>query len=303
MSGDECAGCSDGAACPGCGYEDDMISESPEWRYISSTGSVKGLERSTAITTFLRHDNNVGAVELRPARSRSVIDRVRALRMNRISTTRPLMSGEASKIALFKLANDAAQHFDLGQGARETLGAILHAYVDKAKRPVGRDRAKIVAAALEKVVELYNLGISKGEIKAFFNIDDNELWDGIKKLNDAGALDAIKAAQASVGPARGQRSLERVLTYINRIVDQLGLPHPIKLQALDFVRKSLSVPGKTPYGKKPEAIAAAAVYLVARLNGFEVSQSDVARAVDLKESTVRKLYRYLMSDVVVVVDV
>ncbi|MGC9071232.1 MAG: hypothetical protein ACP5HK_00830, partial [Acidilobus sp.] len=74
-------------------------------------------------------------------------------------------------------------------------------------------------------------------------------------------------------------------------------------QAVEFIRKSLEAPGKTPYGKKPEALAAAAVYLVARLNGYEVSQTDVAEVVNLKESTVRKLYRFLMDGMVVVVDV
>ncbi|MCE4609078.1 MAG: hypothetical protein GSR72_01210 [Desulfurococcales archaeon] len=54
-------------------------------------------------------------------------------------------------------------------------------------------------------------------------------------------------------------------------------------------------------GKKPEAIAAAAVYLTARLMNFDVSQKEVADIVWIKESNVRKAFRFLIEDLTIMV--
>ena len=84
-------------------------------------------------------------------------------------------------------------------------------------------------------------------------------------------------------------------------MSELELEREVYKLALEFVKASLSS-GKNLYGKKPETIAAAAVYLAARLYGHEnVNQSSIARVVKIKESNVRKLYRYLMDGVVVLV--
>ncbi|MEB3773469.1 MAG: hypothetical protein GSR86_00905, partial [Desulfurococcales archaeon] len=59
---------------------------------------------------------------------------------------------------------------------------------------------------------------------------------------------------------------------------------------------------KSLIGKRPEIIAAASVYLVARLYGYEnVTQKVVAEIVGAKESNVRKIYRFLMDNTVVMV--
>ncbi|WP_048812753.1 TFIIB-type zinc ribbon-containing protein [Acidilobus saccharovorans] len=286
--------------CPNCGYiyDGNELSDGPEWRSLSN-GNVKGVERASYSNDPLMHDLGIGNLRMSPARSRSPLMRVRNLRM-RIGSSHPLLKGEAPLVNMFSIAKKAASAFELSDSAKDALGQVLHAYAERAKKPIGRDVNKVVAAALEKVVEVYNLSISKGEIESFFEIDDNDLWDGLKKLNDVGALDMLKVVVASEGQGR---VLERSFTYINRIASSLSLPQQVVQDSLNFIRKSLGVAGKTPYGKKPEALAAAAVYLVARLNGYEISQSDVAKVVGIKESTVRKLYRFLMDNMVVVVDV
>ena len=289
--------------CPSCGYvlDEALISDQPEWRYFNA-GGVKGLERASMANDMLMHDHGIGVHRFVAARSRSILNRVMPLR-SKIVRPHPIMKGESAAVEIFTLANEAASYFELPQGARDFLGSILHAYVSRARRPVGREKAQVVAAALEKVVEVYNLGISKGEIKAYFDIDDNDLWEGLRRLGEAGALDIAKVAEADRFRNSTERVLERTLTYVTRILSALNLPHNLSVQAMDFIRKSLQIPGKTPYGKKPEALAAASVYLVARLNGYEVSQTQVAEVVNLKESTVRKLYRFLMDGMVVVVEV
>ncbi len=291
--------------CPKCGFvldDKDNITDWPEWRYIDSTGSVKGLERTSATNNMLRHDLGIGDVTFIRPRSRSVLKRVNDLRQ-RISRAHPLLNGESSAVSLFKLANEAADHFELPNAARQTLGTILRAYVERSKRSVGRDKKQIVAAALEKVIELYNLGVSKGELVDFFEINDDDLWEGLRRLNESGALEGLRAVTLGSSGDAYAKLLERSMTYVNKIVSELSLPQQVANDSLTFIRTSLRSGNKVPYGKRPEAIAAAAVYLVARLHGYDISQASVAKVVNLKESTVRKLYRFLMSDMTVVVDV
>jgi transcription initiation factor TFIIB len=280
--------------------EEQVIGDGPEWRNLGE-GHSKGVERATTTNDSLMHNYGIGNLRLSPAKARSPLKRVQGLRRSPVFMSGvPLLKGEASQVNLFSIAKRAASFFELNGSVEEALGQILHAYVERAKKPIGRDANKVVAAALEKVVEVYNLSISKGEVEQFFDIDDNDLWDGLKKLNEVGALEALRQVIAAEGRSR---VLERSFTYINRIASSLSLPPAVAQDALRFIRESLSTPGKTPYGKKPEALAAAAVYMVARLYGYEISQSDVAKVVGIKESTVRKLYRFLMDDMTVVVDV
>ncbi|MGC9072317.1 MAG: TFIIB-type zinc ribbon-containing protein, partial [Acidilobus sp.] len=216
--------------CPSCGYvlDESPISDQPEWRYFSA-GGVKGLERASMANDMLRHDYGISVHSFVASRNRSVLKRVAPLR-SRIARPHPIMKGESTAVEIFTIANDAASHFELPQTTKDFMGALLHAYVEKAKRPVGREKAQIVAAALEKVVEVYNLGISKGEIKAFFDIDDNDLWEGVRRLSESGALDIVKRAEADRFKNSTDRVLERTLTYITRIVSALNLPHNLTQQ-------------------------------------------------------------------------
>ncbi len=288
--------------CPRCGFilDEPVLSESPDYRQVSQSSSKGTADRSMVSNDNLRHDQGIGVSYLNAPRSRSPLKRVMKLR-SKISKAHPLLRGEAPKVSVFEIAKRAASHFELSESAKQALGTILQAYVNSAKGPIGRDANKVVAAALRKVVQMYNIAISQSEIEEFFDINDNDLWEGLRKLYDSGALSPAEGLVDTSGGAK--RLLERSSTYINRITSTLNLPPIIGQQALEFIRKSLEVTWKTPYGKRPEAIAAASVYLVARLHGYEVSQSDVAKVVGIKESTVRKLYRFLMDGMVVLVDV
>ncbi|MCE4607491.1 MAG: transcription initiation factor IIB family protein [Caldisphaeraceae archaeon] len=292
--------------CPKCGriVAEDLIIEKPEWRSFNEKGmqSTKGLERGTETVNILRHDNGIGNLSFNAPRIRNYRRNKRFLRIKNMRHA--INREERPQIQLFTMANRASSIFDLPRAARATLAEMLHKYIEKSNGSVGKDKSAVVAAALSKVVEIYNLNISQSEIEEFFGIDNNKIWVGKKRLNNLGILDAYKKMTLLRGSySTGKdRQLERVLSYINRIVYDLGLSDFIIEQSIAFIRESTTI-NKTLYGKRPEAVAAAAVYLIARLNNREISQKDVAKSVGIKESTVRKLYKFLITNMAIVVSV
>ncbi len=289
--------------CQNCGLviNENLLADKPEWRSYNEKGiqNTRGIERASQTETLLRHDKGGGALTFTPPKSRNIL---KAFNSRRISMRHATSRSEMPQIAMFSLANKLTEYFNLPKSASQTLGLILHEYIEKNGGSVGKDKEAIIAAAFAKVVELYNLNISQSEIEEFMGIDNNKLWEGKKKLNDLGILPKYRFIESeNYGYINSNdRMLTRVVTYINRIVSSLNLNQNIIEQSISFVKESLSS-GKNLYGKKPEAIAAAAVYLVSRLNGYDISQKEIADTVSIKESTVRKLYKFLITNMTVVV--
>ncbi|MGC9134009.1 MAG: hypothetical protein C0171_05990 [Caldisphaera sp.] len=289
--------------CQRCGIviDENLLVDKPEWRSYNEKGiqNTKGVERASQGTTYLRHDKGDGVITFVPPKVRN---HLKSLNNRRLSMKHATSRQEMPRIALFVLANKVSDYFNLSLHPRETLGYILHKYVEKNGNSVGKDKEAIVAAALAKVVEVYNLNISQSEIEEFMGIDNNKIWEGKKRLNDLGILQEFRYIEAQkVNYADNKdRMLTRVVTYINRIVSTLNLDQQVIEESIRFVNNSI-MSGKTLYGKKPEAIAAAAVYLISRLNGYDISQKEIANSVSIKESTVRKLYKFLIGNMAVVV--
>ncbi len=84
--------------------------------------------------------------------------------------------------------------------------------------------------------------------------------------------------------------------YIPKIVSSLGVrdEKSAKIQkiALDILRYISSIP-KVRNGRKPQILAAVAVYYACYIAGVEVTQKDVARAAESTEGPVRELLRDL----------
>ncbi|AFZ69842.1 transcription initiation factor TFIIIB, Brf1 subunit/transcription initiation factor TFIIB [Caldisphaera lagunensis DSM 15908] len=289
--------------CQNCGLvvDENLLADRPEWRSYNEKGiqNTKGVERASQPETLLRHDKGSGALVFTPPKSRNLL---KSFNSRRISMRHATSRSEMPQIAMFSLANKLSEYFNLPRSASQTLGLILHEYIEKNGGSVGKYKEAIIAAAFAKVVELYNLNISQSEIEEFMEIDSNKLWEGKKKLNDLGILSKYRFIESeNMGYTDSKdRMLTRVVTYINRIVSSLNLNQTIIEQSISFVKESLSS-GKTLYGKKPEAIAAATVYLISRLNGHDISQKEIAETVSIKESTVRKLYKFLITNMSIVV--
>ncbi len=248
--------------------------------------------------TFTQHDLGVG-VNLKPKRSENPLKRVVSARRNIIKEAR-VSRRDIHKVSVLQLANNVASKLGLPDIAREDLGLILQSYLSKERVTGNKDMRSLVAAALLKVIEKHNMDIAQSEVLELLDVGSEDVWNAKIKLHEKGVLDTynkrIYDAQDGV-----RRLLSRVETYVTRLVSELNLDNEVRRDSMDFIKATLKA-GKNLYGKRPETIAAAAVYLVARLHGYEnVNQNVIAEKLKIKESNVRKLYRYLMDGMVVLV--
>ncbi|MFN4045725.1 MAG: hypothetical protein ACK4H7_00085 [Acidilobaceae archaeon] len=248
--------------------------------------------------TFTQHDLGVG-VSLKPKKSENPLKRAASTRRNIIKEAR-VSRRDIHKVSILQLANNVASKLGLPDVAREDMGLIIQSYLSKERVTGNKDMRSLVAAALLKVIEKHNIGIAQSEVLDILDVEPESVWNAKIKLHEKGVLDMynrrIYDAQDGV-----KRLLGRVETYVMRLVSELNLDNEVRRDAMEFIRSTLKS-GKNLYGKRPETIAAAAVYLVARLHGYEnVNQNVIAEKLKIKESNVRKLYRYLMDGMVVLV--
>ncbi|MEM0491225.1 MAG: transcription initiation factor IIB family protein [Acidilobaceae archaeon] len=271
-----------------------IISDEPE-RMFKDDG--RSVSRVGDPITFTQHDLGIG-VTLRPQKPSNPLKRTSGILAKRIKEAR-VAKKDIYKVSILKKANEIASILALSKTAKEDIGYIINSYLDKEKISGVKEQRCIVAAVILKIIEKYNLCITKNEVLELLDVDQECVWDATNKLYSKGVFSKINRHIYTEGGSR--RLVDRVETYINRLVSDLKLEDSVKKDALEFLRVALKS-GKTLYGKKPETVAAAIVYLVARLHGYEnISQSTVAERVKIKESNVRKLYRYLMDGMVVMV--
>ena len=295
----------EGIVCRNTGevVSDNIITDLPEWRSSLDTGESKGLVRAGPPVRFTRHDQGL-EVHLEPRgrvwrHERSVGRVARAVRAGRSARRGSVLPGERPLVDILMRLNSVSRLLGLPSNVAETASRILQAYNSRV-RSLGsrRDRDALVAAAVSKAVELHNLGIPQSRILEALDVSENMLWQAKKRLHDSGALEVYRRLRM---PA-SERLLARVQVFIGRITGELGLDMKVYRLAMEFVKASLRETRKNLYGKKPETVAAAAVYLAARLLGYEeVNQAKVAETVGIKESNVRKLYRYLIDNMVIIV--
>ena len=247
--------------------------------------------------TFTRHDFGVGAgISSAPGRS--------PLRRKpggpRYSGVR---RGDVPLVTALRVLDEAATGLGLPPAARETAAMLLQAYYRWVERRPGRPEP-LVAAAILKAAEIHNVALPQGEVEEALGLRQGELWKARAKLMESPlARQIARRALSRGGP---DRLLARAKSHIVAVTGRLGLPPEVAQLASKVLEGSMRAeraPGqkKDLHGKKPEAVAAASVYLAARLLGYEITQKQVADAARIKESNVRKHYRFLIDNIVVLV--
>lgn len=292
------------------------LDDSPEWRKFPRKGESKGLERGSRPLTHSYHNSGV-EVELRRSRRRTRssarLSRVRR-RLYRSGVTRR----ERATVEALSLMHRILNHLELARSnaVKEVAGKIIMSYLEK-RRSEGeqankttiinsKEKLAIVIAALRKAIAIHNLPIGESElydaVASEFEIAGspefrNYVWKIMKRMNDYG----VTPSYSTYGTPSQRSRLLRIERYIERLLYDLGLPVSLKFPALKFLETAMKS-GKSLWGRKPEAVAAAAVYLVARLYGYDdITQKKVASIYRLSEANVRKTFRYLLEDMVVVV--
>ncbi|MEN2999963.1 MAG: hypothetical protein ABDH61_05255, partial [Acidilobaceae archaeon] len=242
---------------------ENMIADEPE-RFFKD--DPKSLPRIGKANTNTRHDKGIGA-QLERKRESNPLNRSSMLR-ERIREGR-VSKRDASLITTLKMANDLCSRLQLPKTAREDVGYIISTYFAGERVSGDRERRCIVAAAVLKVIQLYNLGIARNEVLELMGATEDCVWKATNKLHKKGVTREYNRNMYRQGGHR--RLLERVETYVNGLVSEIlpddGLREVVRRDSMRFVETAIRS-GKNLYGKRPETIAAAAVYLVARLYGY-----------------------------------
>ena len=304
---------------------DVVISDGPEWRSFRENG-VKGLVRSSTPLDYTRHDHGVH-VEFGFGSKRAKGSPRRSILNYNIRSGLAQEKIVRKEIIARTCANRALKHFE---GINTHTEQIVHYIIGKyfevkksRKENVTEREARILAAAaVITAVRLTNLPVPRNKILEYFRdmfagrLDvskdlEHEIWTMMRKLSEYGIKKGLMRIIMQEQRRRGGRYLfDRVKTFVRLIVSELewsgkypGLDQRLANATIDLLETILYKSGvmKPLPGKKPEAIAAAAVYLTARLMNFDVSQKEVADIVWIKESNVRKAFRFLIEDLTIMV--
>ncbi len=174
-----------------------------------------------------------------------------------------------------------------------------------------RERWGVVFYAISKASSLRNRPIPEKQIIDVIreidpSVDEDTLksmkWRVSRRVSEFGIINKLVRAQNTPMARSGVRnSVARVKTFILSITRAMNLDMKVALAASKFVETAVK-DGKTLEGRRPEAVAAAAVYLMARIAGNDwITQQAVAREAMVKEANIRKTFKYLLKDYVIIV--
>ncbi|MCE4603794.1 MAG: transcription initiation factor IIB family protein [Aeropyrum sp.] len=280
-----------------------ILSESTFADYGPSTRDRSSLAESRAPISYKTHDMNIGAKIVDFSRKRNPLSRARSRRAR--YRTSSISKSDVPTITALQRLKETAEVLNLPDSVHETAAMILRHFLGQSARKPGNLNT-YVAAAVVKAVEVHGIPISRGEICRALGVSESAVQKAALILSDTHIVRMLTRKSIKNAKSKGTSvKLERIDEFINRLVTNLDLGYDVKKLAMEFVRTSLRAegyPGRKNFdGKKSAALAAAAVYLAARLLGHDLSQKKVAKVLELRESNIRKHYRFLMDNVAIVV--
>jgi transcription initiation factor TFIIB len=286
-------------------YEGQFV-ESGEWNVYRDSEKGINRERVGGPLTFLRHDLVPSDIVLAEGRARKIPSlstvREQVIRSRSRKKIRRYSRDERIKISIITEARSIAERLNIPKIAEETMGMILNMALKKEIPRTERDKKALLLAALWKAITFHKLPISRKDLMDEVKGDSKLLWTGLKKLSELGVLDDIKKIRVdNYGPHRDL--LDRVKLFIESAATELGLPHTIAIEASRLIDILVNDYGKSLHGRQPEAVAGAVLYLVSHLYNYKIPQKKIAEVLGVVESSIRKQYKYLLEDMVFIVEV
>ncbi|MFN3804708.1 MAG: TFIIB-type zinc ribbon-containing protein [Pyrobaculum sp.] len=275
--------------CPNCGIVNDVIVEydrgqvvcrkcgtvikenvtdlGPEWRKPESARAYSGPFGSTV--------GNIerGAVKLS--------DKLKAITLRKF--TKPIsMAAERIEIDLREFLESARDKLNIPKPLMEEAVALYKKLYDAGFRVT---QIEAYAAVLYFVLKKH--GSAVATLRAFserLGVERHALVSAYMELLNV-------ASNLGIRPPRTDPRI-----YIPRIVSSLGIRDEksaeVQRVAVDILRY-ISALRSVRNGRKPQVLAAAAVYYACYIAGIEVTQKDLAKAADSTEGPVRELLREL----------
>ncbi|MEB3845175.1 MAG: hypothetical protein LRS48_05815 [Desulfurococcales archaeon] len=292
---------------------DYLIDESKDWRQYN--GEMKGSKRAYSIDPSYHYDAGAslgkftGRMKKRAIRASSIDRNITSSRVNKDNykevTTRSLLR---DLMSILQVNNDR----ELEYIVYYIVGAY-HEEKRKNKESMSNLEVKVLApVALEEASLLTARPIPTNKIyEVFYNITglgeehrnqvETLAWKIKRKIAE---YDIKRRIMLYRRMSRQSMLLSKVYGHIEHIVSVLKMnnkiiyyPEKVRSFARLIVEYNVTEMRKSLSGKRSEAIAAAAVYIAARLFNNEVTQTDVARVVKLKDSNIRKAFKFLLSGV------
>jgi len=271
--------------CARCGavVRERIVDESGGERRAGDLEERAGREHRGPPTTLTRHDLGLSSViseEERDASGAALSPEVRAMmRRLRLWDGRH-ESWERDLIRALDLIATLAGRLGLPQAAVERA-ALIYRRAQETGLLIGRAIPPFAAASV--LAATRELGIPRRiiDVAAAAGLGKREIYHAYSLLREAGVVEAV-AAQAPE-------------SFVARVASAAGLPEAVARRALELLRGlRASRPGAAA-GRDPVGLAAAAVYVAAKLACADsrLTQRDLAEATGVTEVTIRHGIRAL----------
>lgn len=144
---------------------------------------------------------------------------------------------------------------------------------------IGRNKESILHASIYAVCKQNSIPKTALEITEYSDIEEKQL------------LKAYSLLQKELGV---KAQLTDPIDILPRFVSNLGLSHKCLTKAMQLMQK---IKGTAVYsGKNPKSIAAALIYISAKLCKEKISQRLIANEMGVMEVTIRKRYKEIVDE-------
>ncbi|MEM0014513.1 MAG: transcription initiation factor IIB [Zestosphaera sp.] len=258
--------------------EERVVDQGPEWRAFTPEEKERRSRSGSPLSQTL-HDSGIATMidwRDRDASGKKLeLERkLEAMRMRKWQIrTRIQNSIDRNITQAAEELDRLAVELGLPEAIKDEAAAIYRKAVE---RGIVRGRAveAVVAACLYIACRLYKLPRSLDDIAEYTKTQKKEIARCFRLL--------VRELNIRI-PVSGASD------YVPQMISALGLGGRVEAKAREILEQAKST-GITA-GKDPAGVAAAAVYIAARLCGIKKTQKDIAQVAGVTEVTVRNRYR------------
>ena len=253
--------------CSKCGFvaSQRILDRRPEWRGYSFTKNDK--ERLGAPLTFLIHDMGLSTIALE--------DSIHSDEISRILKKNIIESGDKSLIRTLSAIHALSSKIQLPESVKENAALIVRRLWKKGLK-LGRNYRGMAAASLYISSKVFSIPRNMKEFINLSGISKKSFWKCYKKI---------------IQDLRIRSDVWEINVIVSKIINQLNLRGEVEHLANEIIR----VAGEAGLvsGKKPDSLAAASIYLAAKMLKLKVNQRRLAKIASISITTLRSRYKEL----------
>ncbi len=266
--------------CSKCGYviSDRIIDRGPEWRAFDSDQR-KQRERTGAPSTYSLHDKGLSSVidkrDIDITGKRLTPQRTSQFYRLRKWDSRSKIQKSKDRHLLTALADieRIAGLLNLPKNIREAASLLYRRVVENGLAR-GRSIELLSAAVIYITCRQFQVPRTLEEVAEASKLSSKDIGRSYRFITRRLSINL-----PPVSP----------INYVPRFASMLGIPGPVQQQAIEILRKVLSL--GLASGKGPMGIAAAALYMACIESDVKKTQKEVASAAGVTEVTIRNRFK------------